>query len=847
MDGKLRVNDAAGDPRSATFTTVLVVMAVLSSFAPAASVIGSPVQSRLERLDVDEMASLGELTAALDLLQRNLTHAINEGAPSYAFQQLVLTKSGDMLSRSVSLYEGPNSAKRTSNAEAKALLLTNRAVIKEILSLNEAIIRDYQEYHLDELSDPAAFFASPAWQHPQQLISFASYWLGWNGYYTSLLLSGDDSLRKEVLEEAIDGFSRALIDFKKDSIATKSLFGRGLSYKQLEVYGRAAYDFELIKEKLPKSDPLYVRCLYEEAALSFETGNLRLASSQLKQIREDIPKAQSPEDVLLRLNRLEAKIFVARSDTEEAEMGTDPNARDELYRKTFGELKQLAAHKEGLAPELYRYVQTHASAFETLSYAELEPMGALAMGDAFFDREEYDKATPYYTKLYAEPPSMLPGRMDRVWFRLAYLSSKNEQWDRTTTFLEPFPERFPASPLAKEASSLFHVAAHAHYKRNPTPQAHAQYLASLHRYLRQCRGCPDRSEVHYQLGDHYRKEGMTQQAIDEFLKVGTDSASFAIAAVKILEFYLEQLESLQSAGEAQDERSAELYQDANALQSRVRAFALARPTASTVRATAPYRALLQARLRLFAPHDACNDILTELSGFERRFPQRADLHQEAMGLRIVCYYQLRRSDEGEAEVQRLTRDRAIDPRRYASLQKLADRFYRQSQVTEGGEDRAADSVSANAALALYRHLDAISRDNADYARFIDSIQLRIARIYVEKHRLAEAIGMYEQILQRNPRSADAMHALGLLYGETGQWQLALETWRRFSDGVQLGTHHWFVSRFETAKALERLGMLDRACTVAKMTLVLHPDLGDDELADEFVQIRSRTCTEETSP
>ena len=50
-----------------------------------------------------------------------------------------------------------------------------------------------------------------------------------------------------------------------------------------------------------------------------------------------------------------------------------------------------------------------------------------------------------------------------------------------------------------------------------------------------------------------------------------------------------------------------------------------------------------------------------------------------------------------------------------------------------------------------------------------------------------------------------------------------------------------------ATRLEQLGLRDRACAVAKMTLVLHPDLGDDRLANDFARIRSRTCTEETSP
>ena len=141
------------------------------------------------------------------------------------------------------------------------------------------------------------------------------------------------------------------------------------------MYGRAAHDFKSVKEKLPKTNPLHVRCLYEEALLSFDTGNLKRASSQLKQIREDYPKAQIPEDVWLRLNRLEANIFLAESNTDEVEMNADPKTRDEMARRTFGDLRRLATHREGLTPQLYQYVQSHASAFETAPYAHLGAIG----------------------------------------------------------------------------------------------------------------------------------------------------------------------------------------------------------------------------------------------------------------------------------------------------------------------------------------------------------------------------------------------------------------------------------------------------------------------------------------
>ncbi len=56
--------------------TVLAVLALLSSFAFATLVAASPVDTSLRRLDIEQMTSLAELTAALDLLQIHLTKAI---------------------------------------------------------------------------------------------------------------------------------------------------------------------------------------------------------------------------------------------------------------------------------------------------------------------------------------------------------------------------------------------------------------------------------------------------------------------------------------------------------------------------------------------------------------------------------------------------------------------------------------------------------------------------------------------------------------------------------------------------------------------------------------------------
>ena len=53
----------------------------------------------------------------------------------------------------------------------------------------------------------------------------------------------------------------------------------------------------------------------------------------------------------------------------------------------------------------------------------------------------------------------------------------------------------------------------------------------------------------------------------------------------------------------------------------------------------------------------------------------------------------------------------------------------------------------------------------------------------------------------------------------------------------------FESRYRTANAFNMLGKRDKACDILNMTLVLHPDLGSDDLKDKYLELKSEICKE----
>jgi hypothetical protein len=222
------------------------------------------------QIQIDPINSFDEMATALSILEASAGEAIIQDRLTYEFQKSVLSLAGECISRLAYLCQAsrydPNTVRRT----GKTLFLVNRDIIKCILTINEKTIRDFQEVTLDKTEDPLAFFQTPRWQHPQQLISLSSYWLGWNGYYASLVIPENDRIRRQMLEESIEGFSRAFIDIEEENVVTKSLYGSGLCYRQLNVYQSALHDFKSVKGRIEKDPMLYLRCLYEEAMIGYQ-------------------------------------------------------------------------------------------------------------------------------------------------------------------------------------------------------------------------------------------------------------------------------------------------------------------------------------------------------------------------------------------------------------------------------------------------------------------------------------------------------------------------------------------------------------------------------------------------
>lgn len=805
---------------------------------PAGARAGS-LRGAVEGLQVEKIDGVEEMQAALQLLQACLREAAENGALTFDLQKLLLSRAGDCVGVIVRLSTQTGS-KAPRETAIRDLFAVNHEVIASIRARNRKIIQDYQEHTLDTMPDTTAFFASPAWQQPQYLISLAGYWLSWNSYYTTLASTPDAPGRAQLLQEAIDGFSRSSIDFTEETIIVRSLFGRALCYKALQQYDRAVQDLQRVTARITAADPLYLRSRYEAILITLLAGNPAAALTQLDTLQDDMQTVAVPREMRTSLAHLRVRISAAL-------LAVDPNpAGPEAVRhgrSIVRQLVRLTQDDSRFAPDLYEFVQQHPGLCVQLPPEELGPIGNLALADQAFNREAFARAVACYLQVQQSRLPFVTKRLDDVCFRLGYSYCRLERWDDALQSFDRLFRKYPGSAFGDRAACLQYVAAGTIYKKTPTQPARRRYIEAIERYLDRCPDPVDKSEAHYQLGSYCQDRGQTAKAVAAFSRVAPDSPRYGEAYFIVLQYRIEQIEKKALASAVSRKTRAACAETAAQLETYAAAV-LAGSGKDETRELAVHIDLMRARLKACGTADDCRAALHLLNTAGKRKAagvQTPQMRLTAMRVRLECCARLGLIDQARAEIGRVLAEAPLDLPHWNLLQDFADRLFAavQEDTVSGDADRA-DSRAALARL-IYEKLCAAAAADRRFSSWQTPMRLRMADLYFAEGNLPAAQPLYEEILRADPLSADALYKLGLIHEQEQRWQQALQTWRTFSRGLQPGSHYWYESRYHTARALSALGDTERACEIMSMTRILHPALRDAPFKKRFLTLEREIC------
>jgi len=221
--------------------------------------------------------------------------------------------------------------------------------------------------------------------------------------------------------------------------------------------------------------------------------------------------------------------------------------------------------------------------------------------------------------------------------------------------------------------------------------------------------------------------------------------------------------------------------------------------------------------------------------------QQELLYPMVRKLRLKCCLQLSMPKEAEQEIAGITGQGTVDKKTWAFLNECADSSYIQAKEAQTKTDTDRAARHAETALVVYKRLSDIAKKDASYKNLYEPIQMRLAELHTIDHKIAEAAAIYQEKLERDPTSADALYNLGIIYERGDRWEDAFNTWNKLTRGLKPGNSYWFEARYRTAQALSRLGKQKDACEVITVTQSLHPDLGDEQFKKKFLELKDEIC------
>jgi tetratricopeptide (TPR) repeat protein len=800
-------------------------------------------------LNVVQMGSLTEIKSALNVLESGFAGVKSQNLLSFDLQKIIAIKSGDCISRLVELSQKADMTQAAQKEAFAAAFLKNGELLRGMASYNQARIDTVLEERPGSAEDKSALFASTEWRQSQYLISLASYWLGWNGYYGGLLYPEYSPPRTNQLEEAITGFSRAMMDFQEQSVVNRSLFGRALCHKELGRHEKAQQELQSLMAKVSREDGLYAQAGYERALISYQEGKKELASKQLQEVQEGARSGAAAQAVREKIKNLQTTIALG---IVEKKTGAQAGGGKESGRDTVRELKKIAEADPGQAAILYRYVFEHAPELAGMPDTELGGMGAMALADWYFDKKQYDKAIERYRRLYSSHDAAVKSHFDDVCFRLAYCLSQREQWQEALSCLENMFEKFPKSSFNGKAACLYYAVAARLYKTSPAEATYGRYIKAAECYVKYCPDPQDKSEAHFQLGQYYQHKNKTAEALQEFSLVKNDSSHFAEAQqagraseTDRLQANSEKLEELERQGRGQSDEALQLYRvTVKQAEQWYKQIGTKTGTAGSLDSDS-HLVFHLARLYVRGPEPDCKKALALLENFESRFPvnrQRDLLYGMVKKLRLECYLQLHKLAEAEREIGAIAGTTSLDRETVSFVLDQAEAYYKKAKDAGQGAQAAEN---AQTAVAIYKKLGVSIATHDTFKELAASIDQRLAELYTMTGQPEQAAALYRKRLEQDPTSGDAIYKLGLIYEQQNKWQDVFETWQRFSKGLAPGSSQWFEARYREAQALSRLGKQADACQVIAATRTKYSDFGVGDYRKKFMDLAGSICGRET--
>ena len=812
--------------------------------------------------------SVAELSVSTRQAQSRVQGLKSRGQWGTAEQQQIVEQLGKLAMDFLSATDLAGvGADRGQRAAARNVYDNLSNPLEEIYKTHLSRLDSMSKAVMDQDGDLEALYETPQWKEAQILASQSLYFLNWLHYVGALLHGG--AKRKQLLEEAAQGFSEFAVGEQASSLKRESLFARGLCEKELKQYDRAIRDFKFLlreknlspqREKKARLSLLetYVQAERMEEALAESS---RFFASVGKAAR---PIAARPEEMArARFLRAQALFDLAKKEKGTARKQHRKEALvlvDQLRQQGGFWRKQGEALAKGLVSQPQEWLEEE----EISSFVQWEQAKVL------LQEAKYRQAVPLLQEIVdSTDPAAKEHQRQAQYFLGVGLFQQRKYQDAAFHLAAFLNAQGKPKKFGPEAAYLRFKAGEALYARSATPGNTTLYLDTIGDYIRRYPRHRYTPEAHYRLGEYYQKQNEFLVATKSYNRVSRDPEFRLRADFATLQCYFSVLEELaerqnqvKENGEKEEgKKDQALPLSESELHQRVAAslerfwqdadkFEKKSPRAIRRVPLHNYRGRVSVMNAVFLSQEGAQDgaqdgqqreekIASLLKDFEDKYPNQDDAFFTVAQMRLGALVKLGRFTEAEEVIAAALR--RFDPEQQKQLlAKLPDRLLREARNREVEGD-GTEALAAKRAVALIYENRLREQKNGEEP-LSNQFKYQLAQLYLDVEKNDKALSLLEE-LQEGAYSLVALAGLGTIAERKGNHQGALDYWEEMLKGTQVGDPLWFRGTYKLAQLYQTMGNTEQACKIINTATRMFPRLGNDTLKQQIQEQVVQSCGE----
>lgn len=707
--------------------------------------------------------------------------------------------------------------------------------------IRQTAVKEMEALQIGAMDDEEAMeslFTSKRWKELEVTASMANYRLNKAKYYWALVCPDNSPKKRELLTEAIDGFSFPYnVVHQNAQLTAYSFLGRALCLRELGNLQEAMKELNYIIHKgdQPLPPSILWRARYELARTNLLAGKYHDCLKEVNILFADSTGLQDDPDLINSIKFLKIKASFMLIISKENELNFQQNK--DIYSEALIAVKQLIKVNIYWQDQVFSLLTQDSVRNYLRQKDKDDPYIGWILADGLFYEKRFGEAIPFFKMALSSVDSEIYSGRGDINFKLGVCYYNLKQFKEAIPYFANCISKSPKADIAEKAAYLHYKAYENLYREDWNPP----YIRALNHYLKNSPQHPLTSDAHYRLGNYYGQREKRLDAIKELEKVKKGSKYFIQARFFIFKYRTQEFESLRLKAGADITQS---YRDAIIAREKFLT-AIREKGRGKLKREGPdgdnlmgYAAVLSARLFVYGPERKYRQAIEELNNFERLYPHQRELHLSSRILRIDAYQKLLDFKKAKEEVERVIQIYNTDPKAREVLSLLAEQFMENAEKEKISSSRNADTERSKIAILISENLLLKTRETP----LEENVQSSLASLYLKVGNYQRAKSMYQEIISKHPHSTKALNGLAEIYEQQEKYKKALEYWRILEENLSVGETTWYETKYKIASTYDKLGNFQQACKILTVTRILHPDLGGKDTKRKFHHLEKKVCS-----